>query len=106
MVKTLTKDTERAGIGLEDIMDTTAGYFNISVADLMSDKKKRIYAYPRQIAMYLAREHTGLSYKDIGRSFGNKDHSTVIYAIKRIEALKVKEKKIGKDLKIIQNLLS
>ena len=106
MVKTLTKDTEHAGIGLEDIMDTTAGYFNISVADLMSDKKKRIYAYPRQIAMYLAREHTGLSYKDIGRSFGNKDHSTVIYAIKRIEALKVKEKKIGKDLKIIQNLLS
>jgi len=105
MVKALTRDPERAGTGLEDIMNTAAGYFNISVADLVSDKKKRLYAYPRQLAMYLARAHTGLPYKDIGRSFGNKDHSTVIYAVKRIEGLKAKEKKIGKDLKIIESLL-
>jgi chromosomal replication initiator protein len=105
VVKALTKESEQSGIGLEDIMNTASGYFNISVSDLVSGKKQRLYAYPRQVAMYLARLHTGLSYKDIGRSFGNKDHSTVIYAIKRIEVLKVKEKKIAKDLKIIQSLL-
>jgi chromosomal replication initiator protein len=86
-------------------MNTASGYFNISVADLVSDKKKRLYAYPRQLAMYLTRVHTGLSYKDIGRSFGRKDHSTVMYAIKRIERLKAEEKKIGKDLKIVESLL-
>jgi chromosomal replication initiator protein len=105
MVKTLIKDTDRGGVGLDDIINTAAGYFNISVADLISDKKKRLYAYPRHLAMYLARQHTTLSYKDIGRSFGNKDHSTVLYAIKRIEGLRGREKKIGKDLKIIQSLL-
>jgi chromosomal replication initiator protein len=105
IVKTLTKDSDRSGIDLEDIINTAAGYFNISVADLISHKKKRLYSYPRQLAMYLARAHTGLSYKDIGRSFGNKDHSTAIYAIKRIEELKVKEKKIRKDLKILESLL-
>ena len=72
MVKALTKVTERSGIGLEDIMNTVAGYFNISVADLVSDQKKRLYAYPRQLAMYLARVHTRLSYKEIGGSFGKK----------------------------------
>jgi len=105
MVKTLTRDPGGDGIGLEDIMNTAAGYFNISVADLASGKKKRLYAYPRQVAMYMARVHTGLSFKDIGRSFGNKDHSTVIYAVKRIERLKEEEKKIGKDIKIIESLL-
>ena len=105
MVKTLTRDPGGNGIGLEDIMNTAAGYFNISVADLTSHKKKRLYAYPRQLAMYIARIHTGLSFKDIGRSFGNKDHSTVIYAVKRIERLKANEKKIGKDIKIIESLL-
>lgn len=105
MVKTLTRDTQLGGIGLENIINTTSGYFNISVADLVSDKKKRLYAYPRQLAMYLTRVHTGLSYKDIGQSFGRKDHSTVMYAIKRIERLKAEDKKIGKDLKIVESLL-
>lgn len=105
IVKGLTTDAEKDGIGLEDIMNTAAGYFNISLADLVSDNKKRIYAYPRQVAMYLARAHRGLSYKEIGRSFGNKDHSTVIYAIRRVQALRETEKKVANDLKIIESLL-
>lgn len=105
MVKALTRDPQRAGIGLEDIINTAAGYFNISVADLISHKKERLYAHPRRLAMYLARAHTGLSYKEIGRAFGNKDHSTVIHAVKRVETLKAKEKKIEKDIKIIESLL-
>ncbi|MBN2033384.1 MAG: chromosomal replication initiator protein DnaA [Deltaproteobacteria bacterium] len=105
VVKALIKDMESAGISLEEIINTTAGYFNISVANLLSHKKNHLYAYPRQLAMYLARLHTGLSYKDIGRSFKKKDHSTVIYAIKRIEGLKTKDSNIGDDLRIIESLL-
>lgn len=105
MVKALTRDSEKGGITLEDILNTAAGYFNISLADLVSDKKKRLYAYPRQLAMYLARSHTPLSFKEIGESFGKKDHSTVIHAIKKIEGLKGKEKKIGDDLKMLEHLL-
>ena len=105
VVKALTRDSEKSGISLEDVLNTTAGYFNISLVDLVSDKKQRVYAYPRQLAMYLVRIHTPLSFKEIGESFGKKDHSTVIYAIKRIERLKAKEKKIGDDLNRLEHLL-
>jgi chromosomal replication initiator protein len=105
MIKALTRDTEKGAVRLEDILNTTAGYFNISVADLISDKKKRLYAYPRQLAMYIVRAHTPLSFKEIGRSLGKKDHSTVIHAVKKIEQLKAKEKKIEDDLKMIEHLL-
>jgi chromosomal replication initiator protein len=104
-VKTLLREKNQAQTGLEDIMTTTAGYFNIAFTDLVSDKKKRQYAYPRQLAMYLARNHTKLSLKEIGDSFGKKDHSTVIYAVKRIGKLKAEETEIGDDLKKIENLL-
>jgi chromosomal replication initiator protein len=105
MVKALTRDSEKGGVNLEDILNAAAGYFNISVADLVSDRKKRLYAYPRQLAMYLARRHTSLSFKEIGRSFGNKDHSTVIYAMRRIERLKSEENKTEDDLKMLEELL-
>ena len=105
MVKALTRDSERSGITLEDVLNTVAGYFNISLADLVSDKKKRLYAYPRQLAMYLVRSHTPLSLKEIGESFGKKDHSTVIYAIKKMERLKPQEKKVGDDIDMLEHLL-
>ena len=105
IVKSLIKNKESVEIGIEDIKHITAGYFNISVTDLISTKKKRFYSYPRQLAMYLSRKYTTLSFKDIGDSFGNKDHSTVIYAVRRIEKYKGKEKKILDDLNKIETLL-
>ncbi len=104
-VKTLLRGKDGAQIGLDDIMTTTAGYFNISLSDLVSDKKKRQYAYPRQLAMYLARSHTELSFKEIGDSFGKKDHSTVIHAFRRIGKLRGDEKEIEEDLRRIEDLL-
>jgi len=104
IVKSLIKNRESVEIGIEDIKHITAGYFNISVTDLISNKKKRFYSYPRQLAMYLSRKYTNLSFKEIGDSFGNKDHSTVIYAVRRIEKYEDKEKKIRDDLKKIENL--
>jgi chromosomal replication initiator protein len=90
---------------LEDIKATTAAYFNIPLSDLVSDKKKRIYSYPRQLAIYLARKNTPLSLHEIGAHFGHKDHSTIIYAIKRIQKNMERNKTIVDDLKKIENLL-
>jgi chromosomal replication initiator protein len=104
-VKSIIDGQERIDITVEDIKNVTAGYFNISVADLVSNKKKRVYSYPRQLAMYLARKYTDLSFKEIGDGFGHKDHSTVIYAVRRIERYKDRHREIRDDLKSVENLL-
>jgi len=104
-VRTLMRDKNRSEINLEDIMTTTSGYFNISMSDLLSDKKKRAYSYPRQLAMYLARKYTDLSLKEIGDSFNHKDHSTVIHALRKIEKEKDVHKNVQKDLSKIESLL-
>jgi chromosomal replication initiator protein len=99
------RDRNRSEINLEDIMTTTAGYFNISMSDLLSNKKNRMYSYPRQLAMYLARKYTDLSFKEIGQSFNHKDHSTVIYALRKIEKEKDESKDVQKNLSKIESLL-
>lgn len=104
-VRTLIRDRNRSEITLEDIMTTTAGYFNISMSDLLSNKKNRIYSYPRQLAMYLARKFTNLSFKEIGNSFNHKDHSTVIHALRKVEKEKDEKKDVEKDLSKIESLL-
>jgi len=103
-IKFLTNDPSRKGI--EDIKRIISNYYNISIKDLNSDNKKRIYSYPRQIAMYLTRKHLNLSFNKIGFLFGNKDHSTVIYAIQKIEKIKTDNKKIGEDLKKLISLIN
>ena len=105
MVTALMRDKKRSEINLEDIMTTTAGCFNISMSDLLSNKKNRIYSYPRHLAMYLARKYTDLSFKEIGYSFSHKDHSTVIHALRKIEKEKDKKKEVQKDLSKIESLL-
>jgi chromosomal replication initiator protein len=104
-VNALMRDKNRSEINLEDIMTTTAGYFSISMSDLLSNKKNRIYSYPRQLAMYLARKYTDLSLKDIGHSFSDKDHSTVIHALRKIEKQKDEKKEVQGDLSKIESLL-
>jgi chromosomal replication initiator protein len=99
------RDRNRSEISLEDIMNTTAGYFNISMSDLLSNKKNRVYSYPRQLAMYLARKLTNLSFKEIGNSFNHKDHSTVIHALRKVEKQKDENKDVQKDLSKIESLL-
>ena len=103
-VKSFMKGKNKIEIDIDDIKPIIAEYFNISVMDLVSDKKRRSFSYPRQLAMYLARKYTRLSFKEIGTSFGNKDHSTVIYAVQRIEKCK-EQKNVRDDLMKIENLL-
>ncbi len=106
MAKAFIKDYRMRRIELDDVKSIAAEYFNIPVSELISNKKQRIYSYPRQIAMYLCRKYTDLSLNKIGEAFGKKDHSTVLYAVERINKYKEIKKEIKKDLKMIENLLS
>lgn len=74
-------------LGLEEIDQTVATYFGLTPADLHTSRKTRTIALARGIAMYLARKHTDMSFPEIGRFMGNKNHSTVILANRRIEQM-------------------
>ena len=78
-------------LNIEFIQKIVASFFNIKVADLKSKKRKKVIAFPRQLAMYLSRELTGESYPEIGHKFGGKDHSTVIHAVSKIAELVKKD---------------
>ena len=67
------------------VKETVAKYFNINKDDLSSNKRSNEITFPRQIAMYLCREVANMSYPKIGEDFGNRDHSTVMHACKKIE---------------------
>ncbi|PYM62231.1 MAG: hypothetical protein DMD79_11085 [Candidatus Rokuibacteriota bacterium] len=66
--------------------------------DLRAKTRTKAVAFPRQVAMYLARQLTSHSYADIGRGFGGKDHTTVLYAVQKIEALLQEDPKFQKTI--------
>ncbi len=79
-----TLSSDRLTINPEYIKKKVSKKFNIKVSDMESSKRTRDIAYPRQICMYLCRELTELSYPQIGKHFGNRDHSTVLHAYEKI----------------------
>lgn len=74
-------------ITVENIQKTVAEYFKMKVADLFSRKCTRVIVRPRQIAMWLAKNLTTLSYPAIGEAFGGRDHTTVLYGARTIMSL-------------------
>ncbi|MBW3563897.1 MAG: chromosomal replication initiator protein DnaA [Acidobacteria bacterium] len=71
-----------------EIIKVVASHYGLKVSDLKSKSNARPIAYPRQVAMYLCKQLTDLSYPEVGKLFGNKHHSTVIYSVEKIERLK------------------
>ncbi len=72
-------------ITAENVIKLVCNYFNIKIADIKSNKKLKEFVEPRQIAMYLIRNHTELSFPEIGDKFGGKDHSSIIYAVNKVK---------------------
>ena len=93
-------------ITIENIQKTTAEYYKIRVADLLSKRRSRSVARPRQVAMALAKELTSHSLPEIGDAFGGRDHTTVIHACRKITELRQEEQKINEDYKNLTNMLS
>ena len=92
-------------ISIENIQKTVAEYYKIKIADMYSKKRTRDIVVPRQVAMYLARELTNMSYPDIGKAFGGKDHSTVMYACEKIEGLKHSDQILRRDYNYLLQIL-
>ena len=91
-------DNNSKSINVETIQNTVAVYFNLNTQEMLSPRKSRSLARPRQIAMYLAKQHTTNSLPDIGRKFSNRDHTTVIHAVKKIEELMKKDNEIKQNV--------
>ena len=81
-------------VSVESIQNLVASYFNLNIQELLSPRRSRSLARPRQIAMYLAKQYTTNSLPDIGRKFSNRDHTTVIHAVKKINELIKKDNEI------------
>lgn len=77
---------KQSNISIDDIQRVVADYFNLSHIDLRGRRRTRAIAFPRQIAMYIAREMTEYSTTEVGRDFGGRDHTTVMHACQRIES--------------------
>ena len=84
-------------VSIENIQKTVAEYFKIRVGDLLSKRRTRSIARPRQVAMALAKELTNHSLPEIGDAFGGRDHTTVLHGCRRIAALRESDKRIDND---------
>ncbi len=100
-ISNLLKNEEKV-ITPELIIKSVCNYFNIKISDIKSNKKFKEYVKPRQIAMYIIRNYTELSFPDIGEKFGGKDHSSVIYAVDKIKKLIKEDPQLEK---IIENII-
>lgn len=93
-------------ISIENIQKTVAEYYKIRSSDMLSSKKSRTIARPRQIAMALAKELTNHSLPEIGEAFGGRDHTTVLYATRKIQELRDADSRIAEDYNNLLRTLS
>ena len=92
-------------INVESIQNIVAIHYNLNIQEMLSSRRSRSLARPRQIAMYLAKQHTTNSLPEIGRKFSNRDHTTVIHAVKKIEELIKKDNEIKHNISEIKKKL-
>jgi chromosomal replication initiator protein len=93
-------------VSVENIQKTTAEYYNIKISDILSKRRSRSVARPRQMAMFLAKELTNYSLPEIGESFGGRDHTTVIHACKKINELRSLNLDIEEDYRKLLRVLT
>jgi len=105
VLKKLFKYEEMEAITIDKIIKAVCNKFNVKIFNIKSSKRNKNFILPRQIAMYLSRKITNLSYPHIGSEIGGKDHSTVIYADNKIKKLMEKDIKLKKIIKEIEDSL-
>ena len=93
-------------ISVDVIQKRVAVNYGVRVSEMFSARRARNIARPRQVAMYLAKSLTSLSYPEIGRQFGGRDHTTVMHAVKTIENLMKSDAQLAEDVELIKSILS
>lgn len=88
---------------ISEIQSAVCAYFGTPMVELLSDRRGLEIARPRQIAYYLSRQFTPLSYPQIGRKFGNRDHATIIHGVKRVEQLMPFDRELENDVQCIRD---
>ena len=92
-------------ITIEEIQRKVAEHFNVKVSDMGSARRTRSVARPRQVAMYLAKNLTSRSLPEIGRRFGNRDHTTVMHAVRKVEELLDTDPSFAEDVALLRRIL-
>ena len=92
-------------VTMDEIMKKICHYYNVRMSDLFSPRRSRNIARPRQMAMFLAKSLTSRSYPEIGKRFGNRDHTTVMHAVRKIEELKSQDSQVSEDAEILRRML-
>ena len=95
----LSKDNKP--ITATDIMKVVAAHYGLKVSDLKSKSNSRPIAYPRQVAMYICKHLTDLSYPEIGKVFNNKHHSTVMYSVEKIDQLIQDDQQVARTVEML-----
>ncbi len=103
VLKDIFPEPEGRPISISLIQQVVSTYFNISMSELLGDKRTQSIVYPRQVAMYLARELTDLSLPKIGKDFGNKDHTTVMHSNSKIERLLNEKREVYNHIQELTN---
>ncbi len=109
MAQEVLRDLLRASdrrVTIEEIQKRVAEHYNIKLSEMHSPRRAIAVARPRQIAMYLAKQLTTRSLPEIGRKFGNRDHTTVMHAVKRIEQLQGQDNDLAEDIVLLRRILA
>ncbi len=104
-LRDLLRAREPKKVKIEDIQRVVSKHFNVTKADLLSARRTRTVVRPRQIAMYLAKALTPRSLPEIGRRFGNRDHTTVLHAVRKIEEMASADRGFADEIEMLKRLL-
>jgi chromosomal replication initiator protein len=91
---------------VEDIQRAVCNHFRLSNSELLSKDRHKSVAFARHVAMYLCRQRLGCSFPELGRAFGNRDHTTVMSAVRRVEHLRAKDPQVNAHLEAIEQKLA
>lgn len=108
MTRDVLQDLIRANdrkLTIDEVQRTVTDFYNLRLTDMTSERRSRAVARPRQIAMYLSKQLTTKSLPDIGRRFGGRDHTTVMYAVRKIEDLRRSDSQLDEDITRLTRLL-
>jgi chromosomal replication initiator protein len=100
----LLRTTDRK-VTIDEIKRKVADHYNLRLSDLVSARRARVVARPRQVAMFLAKTLTSKSLPEIGRGFGGRDHTTVIHAVRKVEQLRETDSQLADDIELLRRML-